>query len=93
MTTMTLDQKMLQNCQEELRMAREEIHRLTKLAMCGCGDKFTEHDLGTCGNCVAGDNSHLRSRIESLNHQHANDECANKMLLAEIERLKNNKHG
>lgn len=50
MTTMTLDQKMLQNCQEELRMARDEIHR--------------------------------------LNHQHANDEAANKMILAEIHRLK-----
>ena len=47
--TLTLDQKMLQNCQEELRQARDEIHR--------------------------------------LKHQHANDECANRMLMAEIERL------
>ena len=23
-------------------------------ATCGCGDQFTEHDPGTCGNCVAG---------------------------------------
>jgi len=28
MTTMTLEMRKLQNCQEELRMARDEIHRL-----------------------------------------------------------------
>jgi hypothetical protein len=22
-------------------------------ATCGCGDEFTAHDPGTCGNCVA----------------------------------------
>ncbi len=27
--------------------------------------------------------------IKRLEHQHKNDECANQMLLAEIERLKN----
>lgn len=27
---------------------------LRELATCGCGDGFTEHDPGTCGNCVAG---------------------------------------
>lgn len=49
--TLTLDQRMLKNCQEELKQARDEIHR--------------------------------------LKHQHENDECANnKMLLAQIERLK-----
>lgn len=30
-----------------------EIELLRKLATCGCGDGFTEHDPGTCGNCVA----------------------------------------
>lgn len=28
MTTMTLEMRKLQNCQEELRMARDEIHNL-----------------------------------------------------------------
>lgn len=31
----------------------EEIERLRSRAMCGCGDGFTEHDPGTCGNCLA----------------------------------------
>lgn len=31
-----------------------EIERLRRLATCGCGDGFTEHDPGTCGNCLAG---------------------------------------
>lgn len=31
----------------------------------------------------------LQARIAELEHQHRNDECANLMLLAEIERLKN----
>lgn len=31
-----------------------EVRRLRTLAMCGCGDSFTEHDPGTCGNCLAG---------------------------------------
>jgi hypothetical protein len=26
--------------------------RLERLATCGCGDSFTEHDPGTCGNCA-----------------------------------------
>lgn len=33
---------------------KAEIERLRKLITCGCGDEFTEHDPGTCGNCVAG---------------------------------------
>ena len=32
----------------------DEVDRLRALATCGCGDQFTEHDPGTCGNCVAG---------------------------------------
>ncbi len=31
-----------------------EVRRLSQLATCGCGDTFTEHDPGTCGNCMAG---------------------------------------
>lgn len=38
---------------ERVQMAAE-LKRLRKLATCGCGDGFTEHDPGTCGNCVAG---------------------------------------
>lgn len=30
----------------------EEIKRLQKLATCECGDEFTEHDPGTCVNCL-----------------------------------------
>lgn len=87
MNTLTLDQRMLQNCQEELKQARDEIHRLKrqhandecanrmlmeeiermrKLSICGCGDRFTEHDPGTCGNCVAAGNSHLRAKIDRM---------------------------
>lgn len=47
-TTLTIDQRMLQNCPEELKQAQDEIHR--------------------------------------LKHQHLNDDCANRMLLEEIER-------
>lgn len=73
MTTMTLEMKMLKNCQEELRQARDEIHRLRKLSICGCGDMFTEHDLGSCGNCVAASNSHLRSKIDALENPAVKD--------------------
>lgn len=30
-----------------------ERKRLLPLTLCGCGDQFTAHDPGTCGNCVA----------------------------------------
>ena len=30
----------------------EQIKRLRKLATCDCGDEFTEHDSGTCVNCL-----------------------------------------
>ena len=31
-----------------------EVERLRNISTCGCGDSFTEHDPGTCGNCLAG---------------------------------------
>ena len=34
--------------------ADARIADLESLAHCGCGDGFTAHDPGTCGNCVAG---------------------------------------
>ncbi len=37
----------------ELEAAGREIDRLRPLTCCGCGDEFTEHDPGTCGNCLA----------------------------------------
>jgi hypothetical protein len=40
----------------------EEVERLRKLATCGCGDEFTEHELGTCVNCLAG----MAATIEAL---------------------------
>jgi len=32
---------------------RADAERLQALATCGCGDGFTAHDPGTCGNCMA----------------------------------------
>ena len=35
--------------------------------MCGtCGDEFTQHDRGTCGNCMAGETAALHVEIERL---------------------------
>jgi len=37
------------------------------LIMCGtCGDEFTQHDRGTCGNCMAGETAALHVEIERL---------------------------
>ncbi len=36
-----------------------ELEQLKARAMCGCGDFFTEHDPGTCGNCLAAMNAGL----------------------------------
>lgn len=48
-----------------------EVRRLRAVATCGCGDHFTEHDPGTCGNCLAGmdrtvEVERLRLRVERL---------------------------
>lgn len=56
------------NCVQE---AADEIERLTALTWCGCGDQFTAHDPGACGNCVAAHDKtseieHLQSEVERL---------------------------
>lgn len=38
---------------EENERLRAELERLRPLTICGCGDHFSAHDPGTCGNCVA----------------------------------------
>lgn len=44
----------VQVASKELLSLLDEYDRLRRLATCGCGDTFTEHDTGTCGNCLAG---------------------------------------
>lgn len=36
-----------------VRAQDAEIQRLRLLTFCGCGDQFSAHDPGTCGNCCA----------------------------------------
>lgn len=38
---------------ELVRAQDAEIQRLRLLTFCGCGDQFSAHDPGTCGNCCA----------------------------------------
>ncbi len=63
-----------------------EVRRLRALARCGCGDTFTEHDPGTCGNCLAGMDG--TGEVAQLRH-HLTElaKCADKaaMVLATIE--------
>jgi len=40
-----------------------EIKRLQKLATCECGDEFTEHDPGTCANCLIPPNVELTGSL------------------------------
>ena len=37
----------------QIEALRADAERLRALATCGCGDGFTAHDPGTCGNCMA----------------------------------------
>ena len=50
----------------ELRRQHAEIERLRALTQCQCGDEFTPHDPGKCGNCCAGDAAALHAEIERI---------------------------
>lgn len=39
--------------EREWYLRGDELERLRPLTICGCGDHFSDHDPGTCGNCVA----------------------------------------
>ena len=45
---------------DEVEALRADAERLRALATCGCGDGFTAHDPGTCGNCMAAIDAALR---------------------------------
>jgi len=49
-----------------LRAQADELDRLRALVRCGCGDEFSPHDPGTCGNCKAGEVASLHVEIERL---------------------------
>ena len=38
---------------DALEQQAAQIAMLEQRATCGCGDQFTAHDPGTCGNCCA----------------------------------------
>ena len=44
----------------QIEALRADAERLRALATCGCGDGFTAHDPGTCGNCMAAIDAALR---------------------------------
>lgn len=44
--------------------ARAELDATRALATCGCGDEFTTHDPGTCGACMAQNDSGLRIALQ-----------------------------
>ena len=50
----------------ELLRQHAEIERLRALTQCQCGDEFTAHDPGKCGNCCAGETAALHAEIERL---------------------------
>lgn len=40
-------------CYGTLGLLMQCVEFCRNLATCGCGDEFTVHDPGTCGNCAA----------------------------------------
>lgn len=64
----------------ELLSLLDEYERLRKLTTCGCGDSFTEHDPGTCGNCLAG--MGRTAEVERLRDE--NEKLAQEMLTPEV---------
>jgi len=46
----------LRGWRERCAKSERERDHYRSLAMCGCGDTFTEHHPGTCVNCLAAEN-------------------------------------
>lgn len=70
-----------------------ELDALRKRATCKCGDEFTEHDPGTCGNCLAAITAGIDAlradaeryrwlRRHHYKHRSPNTEYDNSMLLS-----------
>lgn len=46
------------------RTLEQSLAEARALATCGCGDEFTTHDPGTCGACMAQNDSGLRIALQ-----------------------------